>query len=270
MHVESFHGSTVVVVAIWSAIFFSSSLLYVLHLYILSLPTLIFLLTRPPPVHGVYNTSTGPLGVVFVGLLLHESTTSTMWACLHGTSGVVLAAAVVMRRFTHANLKSTSSTTPARVPLGSSVSWACYCMSPRRLQCQHACMVPRELCSPLPPSSSTSPMGVAFQHTFKHSKVDFFFFFFFFVCVCNLTGPPLTTRPWVENTGVWSALSMHRLQFSFPLFTGVYQMCVLQSRLPAASLVIVIAGAWCGEVACQRATSWVKHADLSAKKTLRW
>ena len=32
-------------------------------------------------VHVVYNASTGPLGVAFVILLLHESTSSTMPAC---------------------------------------------------------------------------------------------------------------------------------------------------------------------------------------------
>ena len=34
-------------------------------------------------------------------------------------------------------LLSTSSTTPARVPW-ELCSWSCYCMSPRRLQCEHA------------------------------------------------------------------------------------------------------------------------------------
>ena len=116
-------------------------------LYTQSLPlTLTFLLT-PPPVHVIYNASTGPLGVVFVVLLLSPRRLQCRHA-VHGPSGVVLAhrrrttparlpwelrswscycvhvvynastrawslrsCAVVVRRFTHANLKSTSSGT---------------------------------------------------------------------------------------------------------------------------------------------------------------
>ena len=95
-----------------------------------------------------YNTSTTPLGVVFVdavaglrtqlvprelcslaAVVQHQhgslgscvrgpataSTSSTMPARVHGPSGVVSSSCVVSP---HANLKSTSPTTPAQVPLG--------------------------------------------------------------------------------------------------------------------------------------------------------
>ena len=60
-------------------------------------------------VHVVYNASTGPLGVVFVILLLSPR---RLQCCAWSPSGVV--SVVVMHRFTHANLKSTSSVTLAR------------------------------------------------------------------------------------------------------------------------------------------------------------
>ena len=78
-------------------------------------------------------------------------------------------------RFTHANLKSTSSTTPARVPLG--VTFVGLLLSsPRRLQCRHAVHGPSGVvlaCS-LPSSynASTAPLGVAFVTLLLHESTS--------------------------------------------------------------------------------------------------
>ena len=61
----------------------------------------------------VYNASTGPLGVVFVILLLHVSTSFTMLCMV--PSGVVLARHRCRR------------TTPAQLPW-ELCSWSCYCV----------------------------------------------------------------------------------------------------------------------------------------------
>ncbi len=50
----------------------------------------LFLLTLPP-VHGVYNAGTDPLGVVFVILLLSSPRRRQRRHAVHGPSGVVLA-----------------------------------------------------------------------------------------------------------------------------------------------------------------------------------
>ena len=84
-------------------------------------PTLIFFLLTLPPVHGVYDVDTDPLGSCVRDPATEQSTTSTTPACCAWSpSGVALArslaAAVVQRQ--HGSLRScvresTSSTTPA-------------------------------------------------------------------------------------------------------------------------------------------------------------
>ena len=109
------------------------------------------------------------------------STSSTMPARVHGPSGVVSSSCVVSP---HANLKSTSPTTPAQVPLGGVTFVGLLLSSPHRLQRQHAvhgpsgvvlarrrrttpARLPRESlgsCARSLPSynTSTAPLGVAF------------------------------------------------------------------------------------------------------------
>ena len=89
-------------------------------------------------------------GVTFVGLLLSSPHRLQRQHAVHGPSGVVLAR---RRRTTPARLpreslgscaRSLPSYNTSTAPLG--VAFVVLLQRPRRLQCQHACMVPRELC----------------------------------------------------------------------------------------------------------------------------
>ena len=115
-----------------------------------------------------YNANTAPLGVVFVGgeLLLHESTSSTMpaWSlgsCVRRRRRRRRRASCVVSP--HANLKSTSPTTPAQVPLGGS-----YVRGPATAATSSTtsacCAWSLGSCARSLPSynTSTAPLGVAF------------------------------------------------------------------------------------------------------------
>ena len=131
---------------------------------------------RSPP---SYNASTTPSGVPrelcsLAAVVQHQhgslgscvrgpataSTSSTMPARVHGPSGVVSSSCVVSP---HANLKSTSPTTPAQVPLGGS-----YVRGPATASTSSTtsacCAWSLGSCARSLPSynTSTTPLGVAF------------------------------------------------------------------------------------------------------------